>query len=137
MNCFALTLLDCHGERHFGQIRQFIGADNSGSFGIMAGHAHLLAILRFGLARFCDNSGVWYYLALPGGVVRFYQNKLTVTTVRFFLGNDREQICQQLAEQMAQLDSEIHAAHATMLEIEHTLLQRLAELSKQGSGVVT
>ena len=48
MNSFALSLLDSRGSRHFDAITHFIGADASGSFGVMAGHAHMLVLLRYG-----------------------------------------------------------------------------------------
>ena len=134
MNSFALTLLDSHGVERFDKVIQFVGADADGSFGILAGHIHTVALLRYGLARFCDHAGVWRYLALPGGVLRFADNGLAVTSVRYFLGNDRDFICQQLAEEMARTDSEVHTARATLSEIERSLVRRLAELSGRGAG---
>ncbi|MDD1620886.1 MAG: F0F1 ATP synthase subunit epsilon, partial [Methylococcaceae bacterium] len=71
MNSFALTLLDSHGIESFDAVTQFVGADADGSFGILAGHIHTVLLLRYGLARFCDHAGIWHYLALPGGVLRF------------------------------------------------------------------
>ncbi|QPK61733.1 F0F1 ATP synthase subunit epsilon [Methylomonas sp. LL1] len=134
MKCFALTLLDSHGGAEFENITQFIGADDHGSFGILAGHIQSVMLLRYGLARFCDQSGIWHYLALPGGVLRFANNQLTLTTVRYFLGDDRDAICEQLAEEMARADSEVHTARATLSEIERSLVRRLAELSSHGAG---
>ena len=134
MNSFALALLDSRGRHDFAEVMQFIAADQSGSFGVLAGHAHFVAVLRYGLARFCDSAGDWRYLALPGGVLRFCDNRLTVTTVRYFLGTESGLLCQQLAAEMAQNDSEVHAAQATLAEIEHSLIRRLADLSKVGGG---
>lgn len=133
MSSFALTLLDSRGVERFDTVTEFIGADTDGSFGVLAGHVHSVALLRYGLARFCDQSGVWRYLALPGGVLRFAENRLTVTTVRYFLGDDRAVICERLAAEMSQADSEVHTARATLSEIERSLVRRLAELSGHGS----
>jgi len=135
MKHFALSILDSRGNDHFAEVRQFIGADTSGSFGILAGHIHLVAVLDYGLARFCDNKGVWRYLALPGGVLRFIDNRLTICTVRYFLGDDRDRICKLMADELSKADSEIHSSRATMAEIERSLLQRIVELSKHGSLV--
>jgi F-type H+-transporting ATPase subunit epsilon len=134
MNCFSLTLLDSRGTDVFDNVCQFIGADDQGSFGILAGHVHTVTLLRYGLARFIDLNGAWHYLALPGGVLRFVDNTLTVTTVRYFLGDDRELICDQLDEEMARADSEMHSARLTLSEIERSLLRRLTELSSHGIG---
>jgi len=134
MKCFALTLLDSHGAERFDTVTQFIGADDNGSFGILAGHVPTVVVLRYGLARFSDQTGAWHYLALPGGVLRFANHQLTVTTVRYFLGDDRDAICERLAEEMARADSEVHTARATLSEIERSLVRRLAELSGHAAG---
>jgi F-type H+-transporting ATPase subunit epsilon len=134
MNSFSLNLLDSRGVAVFDGITQFIGADANGGFGILAGHAHTVVLLRYGLARFCDQTGNWRYLALPGGVLRFANNQLSVTTVLYFLGADRGLLCEQLADEMARTDSEVHTARATLSEIERSLVRRLADLSTHQLG---
>jgi len=129
MKSFVLNLLDSHGNEHFDNVTHFIAADDNGSFGLLAGHAPMIAILRYGLARFCDSAGVWRYAAFPGGVLRFAENQLDVVTVSYFLGDDRSNICGRLAEAMARTDSEIRKARATLAEIEHSLVRRLIDLS--------
>lgn len=129
MNCFALHLHDSHGGDRFDDVVQFIAADGSGSFGILAGHARMLAVLRYGLARFVDSAGRWHFLSLPGGVMSFADNRLTLATVRYFLGHERASICRQLEDEMARQDSDVHTSRATLTEIEHALLRRLGEMS--------
>lgn len=129
MKTFAVHLHDSQGARHFPDVVQFIAADGSGSFGLLAGHAHLVAVLRFGLARFLDSAGQWRYLALPGGVLTFSDNHLKLAAVRCLLGTERGMICRQLEEEMARSDSELNAARTTMDEIENTLVRRLVEMS--------
>lgn len=129
MNTFTLHLYDSHGGDRFDDIVQFIAADGSGSFGVLAGHARMVAVLRYGLARFVDSTGRWRYLALPGGVLACADGRVTLATVRYFLGDAQGAICQQLAEAMARSDSDVHRSRATLTEIEHALLSRLGELS--------
>ncbi len=129
MNTFALVLCDSYNTQHFASVRQFIGADDSGSFGIRAGHEHLVAVLRYGLARFEDDDGHWHYLSMPGGVLHFRGNQMTVTSVRYYLGEDRAKIHDQLAAEMQQADSDVHTSHASLTEIEHALIRRLGEMS--------
>jgi F-type H+-transporting ATPase subunit epsilon len=129
MNHFALHLHDSHGGDRFDDVVQFIAADGSGSFGILAGHAHMLAVLRYGLARFVDSAGRWHFLSCRGGVISFADNRLTLATVRYFLGDERASICRQLEDEMARLDSDVHTSRATLTEIEHALLRRLGEMS--------
>lgn len=89
-------------------------------------------MLRYGLARFIDRTCRWHYLSLPGGVLSFSGNQLTLVTVRYFLGDDRTLICRQLADEMAKTDSDVHTSRATLAEIEHALVRRLGELSGRG-----
>lgn len=133
MKSFVLTLLDTRGSVRFDEVTQFIGADADGSFGILAEHIHTVVLLRYGVARFCDRAGAWHYLTLPGGVLRFIDNQLTVTTVRYFLGDDPNEICQRLVDEMAQTDSEVHTVRVTLSEIEHMLVRRMADLSSGGA----
>ena len=134
MRGFRLRLLDTRGSEVFEKITQCIAADDSGQFGILPGHQTMIVVLRYGLARFCDAEGGWRYVALPGGVLRFAEQELTITTQRYFLGDDSHKICEQLAREMANIDSEIHRARATLSEIEHSLVKRLAALSQRGVG---
>lgn len=133
MKPLSVDLHDSHGAAHYADIVQFIAADASGSFGILAGHTPCVAVLRYGLARFIDATGHWRYLALPGGVLTFADNRLRLATVRYFLGDDRDAMVAQLAAEMARTDSDIHAAHATLRNIEHALVRRLGELSERST----
>lgn len=128
---FVVDLHDNHGADRFDDVVQFVAADESGSFGLLAGHARFVAVLRYGLARFADSGGRWRYLALPGGVLDFRDNRLSLATVRYFLGEERDGICRQLEEEMARTDSLVHASRSTLAEIEHALVRRLGELSGQ------
>lgn len=134
MKPFELRLLDSAGGQTFSQVTQFIGADDNGSFGILAGHAPMVVLLSQGLARFCDAGGNWYYLALPGGVLRFAGNCLSISSVRYFVGDERDEICRQLSDELARTDSQVHAARSTLSQLERSLVKRLAELSARGGG---
>ncbi|MGJ0486659.1 MAG: F0F1 ATP synthase subunit epsilon [Methylomicrobium sp.] len=136
MKTFSLTLIDTIGMTHFDTVTQFIGADAEGSFGLLPDHIHTVALLRYGLARFADNTGVWRFLAMPGGVLRFVNNQLTITTVRYFLGDSEDAICESLEAALQQTDSEVYKAKAALSKIEHSLIKRLVELSSQkGRGL--
>lgn len=134
MRTFELELLDSRGADRFNAISQFVAADASGSFGILAGHADMVAALRYGLARFVDGTGRWHYASLPGGVLRVAGGRVSVATVRYFLGEERGAIIRQLQEELAREDSEVHTARATLAEIEHSLLRRLGQLSGAAPG---
>jgi F-type H+-transporting ATPase subunit epsilon len=125
---FRLTLLDSRGADRFDRVVQFIGADASGAFGILAHHVPMVAVLRYGLARILDGGGAWHYVALPGGILRFHDNALHLVAVRYFLGDEPGTLVDRLASEMARDDSELSAARLTLARIDQALLRRLAEL---------
>jgi F0F1-type ATP synthase epsilon subunit len=98
----------------------------------------MVAVLRYGLARFVDAAGRWRYLSLPGGVLAFEDNCLAVVTVRYFLGEERARIRNELEEEMANTDSMLHSSRTALAEIEQALMRRLGELAGRGAspGVV-
>ena len=50
-------------------VTSFRASDDSGSFGVMPGHADLLSVLRDCVARWKTGKGEWSYCALHGGVM--------------------------------------------------------------------
>jgi len=132
MNTFEVSVLDSQDTLHFPRVRRFIGADSSGSFGVLAGHRPLVVVLRHGLARLQDDTGQWHYLALPGGVLTMDGRRLRVATVRCHVGTDRDAIVGQLETEMSQTDSQLQTSRSTLREIEHALVRRLGELSEGG-----
>ena len=50
-------------------VTSFRASDDSGSFGVMPGHADLLSVLRDCVARWKTGKGEWTYCALHGGVM--------------------------------------------------------------------
>ena len=129
MKTFPLELNDSSQTQLFEQITQCICADASGSFGILAGHIPMVAILRYGLVRFQEQGGNWRYAALPGGILRFADNRLTITSIHCFLGNNRDALVQQLTKAMETEDSDIHSARRTLAQIEESLIRRLSEIA--------
>ena len=80
MSQFVLNLFDATHEQRITGVTSFIGEDASGCFGIQPNHARFMTTLVFGLARFRLGTEDWQYLALPGAVVYFNNNALTIST---------------------------------------------------------
>jgi F-type H+-transporting ATPase subunit epsilon len=134
MNTFSLILNDSLKTAQFDSVIRFVGADATGSFGIRPHHAEMIVLLRYGLARFQQADGTWYFLSLPGGVVHFSDNQLALSTTKYFIGKDHDDIVHELADEMAKSHSEIRDARMTMEEIEKALIRRFSALSAQSQG---
>ena len=79
----------------------FVGEDDSGSFGILPGHARMMTLLGFGLARFRVADQDWEYLAFPGALAYFVDDQLYFNTRRYLRGKDYERLSAAAAEGIA------------------------------------
>jgi F-type H+-transporting ATPase subunit epsilon len=96
---FILRLQDATRAEEITGVASFVGEDASGSFGILAGHTRMLTALIIGLARFRIGDA-WRYLAVPGAVLYFQDNVLTLSTRRYLLDDDYMRISQSLQQQL-------------------------------------
>lgn len=134
MSGFSLTVCDAAECRRFSGVRTLEAADASGSFGILPRHRAMVAVLRYGLARFQNQDGAWQFMALPGGVLRFAGNEATIVSTRCHIGTDRDQLAEALAAELEREDTELHAMRDTLATIEQSLKRRLAELGNRSVG---
>lgn len=133
MSGFTLQLYDSrHGERIEG-VDSFVGEDPSGSFGILPGHSRMMTTLVFGLARFRrGEEGPWQYLALPGAVLYFVDNTLTLVSRHYLIDEDYERISSRLADELLAEEEQLHELRESLRQMEEAMLKRMWELGQQG-----
>jgi len=134
MNTFTLRIQDSRQVNEIAGVVSFIGEDASGSFGIMAGHARMLTTLVIGLARFRTDEMEWRYLALPGGVLYFKNDQLTLSTRRFVVDDDYTRISAALQEELLAEEEKLHTMKASLHHMEEELLRRLWDIGRPGAG---
>lgn len=134
MSAFSLSFCGAGTIERFDGVVRFVGADGGGSFGILPHHEATVAVLRWGLARFEDTSGTWRYAALPGGVLRFAGDAMTIVAARYFIGTDRAALAERLAADLARADSALRTMRDTLDGIERTLVRRLNDLGQARPG---
>jgi F-type H+-transporting ATPase subunit epsilon len=134
MNAFTLKLQDASHAEAITGVTSFVGEDASGSFGILAGHMRMMTILSVGLARFRVADGPWRYLALPGGVLYFVDDVLTVSTRRYLLEDDYQRISDALREQLLKEEEALHAMRQSLHRMEEEALRRLWTLNRREPG---
>jgi F-type H+-transporting ATPase subunit epsilon len=133
VNAFTLTLLDATRSQRIDGVTSFVGEDASGSFGILPGHARMMTVLVFGLARFRTAAGEWRYLALPGALLYFSGNALSLGTRRFLLDDDYERISAALHEQLLAEERTLHEIRNSLHRMEEQLLRRLWRMGPGGT----
>ncbi|WP_432740891.1 F0F1 ATP synthase subunit epsilon [Methylobacter sp. G7] len=128
MNRFVLNLFDASHEQRIAGVTSFVGEDATGCFGIQANHARFMTTLVFGLARFSLSTDAWQYLALPGAVVYFNNNELTVSTRHFLIDTDLERISTLLEQQLIAEEENLHAIRESLHRMEQAMMKRMLAL---------
>ncbi|MCG6967725.1 MAG: F0F1 ATP synthase subunit epsilon [Chromatiaceae bacterium] len=134
MRTFTLRLQDATHAQQIDGVTSFVGEDASGSFGILAGHARLIAALVIGLARFRVGEQPWTYLALPGAVLYFDQEVLTLSTRRYLIDDDYRRVSQALQQQLLIEEEGLHSMKESLHRMEEEVLRHLWEISREGAG---
>lgn len=130
MRTFALEVQDAtHAELVTG-VTSFVGQDSTGSFGIKAGHARMMASLSFGLARFRTQTSDWQYLALPGALLYFHDNTLTLSTRHYVIDDDYMRITAVLREQLVAEEGELASLKESLHRMEEEALRRMWRLGQ-------
>ena len=125
MNTFNLHLYDSTQQQRIENVTSFVGEDSSGSFGLQAHHARFMTTLVFGLFRYRLQSEDWQYLALPGGVLYFNNNELSISTQHFLIDSDFERISELLKQQLLSEEETLLATHSSLKKMEQSMLTRL------------
>ena len=130
MKTFELIVQDSSGRQTFPGVSSFVGEDASGSFGILAGHARMITSLVVGLARFRSGERPWQYLAMPGAVLYFRDDTLTLSTRRCLISEDYSQISAALREQLLAEEARLQKMKQSLHRMEEEVLKRLWEISR-------
>lgn len=127
---FTLRLLDTVHTTERDDVLSFVGEDASGSFGLLAGHERFMTCLVFGLARFRTMDEVWHYVAMPGGVLYFANNRLTISSRHYIVDRDHERISDVLHNQLLTEETQLQSLKKSLRSMESELFKRLWEASR-------
>lgn len=130
MNTFTLELLSATEQQQMHEVVSFVGEDASGSFGILAGHERAITVLVFGLARFHRVGEHWQYLALPGGLLYFVDNRLQICTRHYLIDSDYERITETLQKQLLAEERDLQKMKEGLRRMEESILRRLWEMGR-------
>lgn len=131
MNTFVMKLFDADHEQRINDVVSFVGEDASGSFGIQPGHARFMTTLVFGLARFQCKNKDWCYLALPGAVLYFCDNELTISTRHFLIDHDLDRITTDLDQQLIAEEENLYATRESLHRMEQAMMKHMLTLKRR------
>ncbi|MCB1935166.1 MAG: F0F1 ATP synthase subunit epsilon [Nitrosomonas sp.] len=132
MKTFTLHLQSATQYIPVEQVASFVGADETGSFGILAGHARMMTVLNYGLARYQLYNGDWYYLAFPGGILYFVDNQLYISSRRFLCDSDYQRISEGLIQQLMAEEASLQEIKTSLNQLEQEMFRRLWQMRRSG-----
>ncbi|MBI2753785.1 MAG: F0F1 ATP synthase subunit epsilon [Betaproteobacteria bacterium] len=135
MRTFVLHLQSATQYEHIEDAVSFVAADASGSFGILAGHARMMTCVASGLARFRTAGGDWRFLALPGAVLYFAEDQLTVNARRFLVDPDFRRISAALREELLAEEVKLNDLKESVNRLGDEMLKRIWTLQREARGL--
>ena len=135
MNTFSMHLESTTQYERIENVISFIGEDDSGSFGVLRGHARMTTLLRFGLARFRLIGEDWEYLALPGALAYFLDGELHLSTRHYLRGKDYDGISTALEKELLVEEDNLQAVKQSLHRLEEEMFKRLWKLKRTGEAL--
>jgi len=142
MKTFTLLLQDAVHSEQIGGVISFVGEDASGSFSILADHGRMMTSLVIGMARFrvreadgAKPAEKWRYLAVPGALLYWHDNRLSINTRRYLLEDDYEQISTALQQQLLTEETALHSTKTSLRQMEEEALRRIWKLGRSAESV--
>jgi F-type H+-transporting ATPase subunit epsilon len=134
MNSFVMHLQSATQYERIDDVTSFVGEDDSGSFGILAGHARAMTLLSFGLARFRVGNRPWEYLALPGGLAYFVDGQLFLSSRRYLRGLDYASLSAALRRELRAEEEALREVKQSMRRLEEEMFKRLWKIGRSGEA---
>ena len=94
----------------------------------------MIASLIFGLARFRIGENAWQYLALPGAVLYFHDDLLTLSTRHYLRDNDYMRVSEALQKQLLVEEEKLHTMKKSLRRMEEEVFKRLWETYHKEQG---
>lgn len=134
MRTFDMHVQSATQYEHIEGVINFVGEDESGSFGIRACHERMTTALSYGLARYQLQDSLWRYLAIPQGVLYFVNNELYISTRRFLHDADYQRISKGLLEQLLKEEEELRVIKESLYRLEQEMFRRLWQMGRRGAS---
>jgi F-type H+-transporting ATPase subunit epsilon len=130
MKSFVLHLQDATHYERIDQVASFVGQDDSGLFGILAGHARMMTVLAFGLARYRTTNDRWHFLAVPRGLLYCVDDNLYLSARRYIRDDDYAQISQALEDQLVTEETALRSIKDSLHRLEEEMFKRLWRMGR-------
>lgn len=131
MKNFTLILQSATQFETINDVKSFVGEDASGSFGILADHARMMTCLKYGMSQFHYDDETVEYLALPGAILYFLDNKLTISTRHYLRSPDYQTIVAALDQELRLEEENLRSIKESLHHLDEEMLKHLWELKSK------
>jgi F-type H+-transporting ATPase subunit epsilon len=123
---FAIDLSSQERYERVEDVVSFVGADRSGSFGILGGREPLATTLSWGLCSFrATDTHRRDYVAVPGAVLYFAPEVLHICARFYLRDQDPERIIRRLVDEMHAEEESSQNMHALLRDLDRELMRQL------------
>ncbi|MCL5260530.1 MAG: F0F1 ATP synthase subunit epsilon [Gammaproteobacteria bacterium] len=130
MKTFKIFLQSSTKSEIIDKVISFVSEDASGSFGILAHHARFMTCLQYSLAWFRYDNDEVEYLALPGGVLYFVANNLTINTRQYLRSKNYQEIDKALGQLFQDEEDKITDLKKILHNLDTGILKQLREMQQ-------
>ena len=124
MSGFSVILRDMQQQQRFDDVDVFSSKDRSGSFSVLARHADFLTVTEAGLSEL-RLAGKTLFVGATSALLEFRQPLLQLSTRRFFIDEDPQNLQQQLQQWLEQEQQSRAQLHGNLQRLDAQLLLRL------------
>jgi F-type H+-transporting ATPase subunit epsilon len=126
LRTFAIDLSSQEQYERVEDAVSFVGADRSGSFGILGGRESLATTLSWGLSWFRTvGANAPQYVAVPGAVLYFAKDVLHICARLYLRDDDPERIIRRLRDETRAEEESSQSMHALLKDLDRELMRRL------------
>lgn len=130
MKTFRINLLSADNTQAIDDVLSFSAEDDSGRFSVLARHERFITTLSFGLARVRFVDGREEYLGLPGGLLYFVDNTMSISTRRYFRDSDANKIAGTLTHELLEEEEALDEIRHNLHRLEAQMLKHLMQLGE-------
>lgn len=112
-------------------IAKIIAEGLEGYFTLLPRHIDYVSVMVPGILLMEDNRNKEYYFAVDHGTLIKEGEKVSISTRNCVKGDDIETLAKIVEEQFEQLDDLEKKARTALAGLEHSMIQRFAELKKR------
>lgn len=127
MKAFVVHLQSPSSYERLNGVRSFICSDDSGSFGILAGHERLMTVLSPGIASLQMVSGEQLFIGLPESFLYVLNDEIFISTRKYVKETNYFNLARSLQAKLHEEEQLKIEMRQTIKKMEEALIKQLTK----------